>query len=399
MRDFTYFSNTEIVFGKDTENLTGKLCKKHGGTNIFIVYGGGSVEKSGLLDTVIKSIEENGLKVKAIGGVVPNPILSHGEYLIQEAIKFNADLILGIGGGSAIDTAKLVAHGVANPTENVWDYWSGKLPPGSIPIGCIPTLPATGTESSNSSVITNDKVEPKQKRGLNTDLNRPAFAIMNPCLCMSLPKYQVGAGVTDIFMHNAERFFTTVQGNHLSDELAIGVFKNIICYGKIAVNNITDYEAMSEVMWTGTIAHNNITGLGAMGDTNREGDWSCHQLGHSLSAIYNSTHGATLSGVFKSWANYVMEEDYSRFAFFGRQVFGIEEKDDRICAKLSVGRITEFFKSLSMPTNLTELLGKKPTAEEIETLALHCSYDKTRTIGTFKTLGYEDMLKVYQEAV
>ena len=398
MRDFNYFSNTEIIFGKGAESSVGRLCRKYGGSKIFIVYGTGSVERSGLLDTVIMSIEESGLKAKAVGGVVPNPLLSHGEYLIGEAIEFGADLILGIGGGSAIDTAKLVAHGVANPTENVWDYWSGKLPAKSIPIGCVPTLPATGTESSNSSVITNDKVEPKLKRGLNTDLNRPAFAVMNPCLCMSLPKYQIGAGVTDIFMHNAERFFTSVQGNHLSDELAIGVFRNIIRYGRIVINNV-DYEAMSEVMWTGTIAHNNITGLGSMGNTKREGDWSCHQLGHSLSAIYNATHGATLSGMFYSWANYVMDADYSRFAFFGRRVFDIDENDDRVCAKLSVDMVIEFFKSLSMPVSITELLGKRPSREEIETLALHCSYNKSRTIGTFKVLDFQDILKIYQEAV
>lgn len=399
MLKFEFKMPTEFVFGKGAENKAGELCKKYGGSRIFIVYGGKSAVESGLLGRVEESVKAAGLECEAMGGVVPNPVLSTARAMAKKAIEFKADMILGIGGGSAIDTAKFVAHAAANPDVDGWEFWKGRAIPKSMPIGCVPTLPATGTEGSNSSVISDDSVTPHDKRGVTTELQRPVFALMNPELCMTLPKYQIGAGCVDIFMHNAERFFTSIRGNNLSDEMAIGVFKNIMKYAPIALKTPTDYEAMSEVMWTGTMAHNGITGLGAKADTPRDGDWGCHQLGHAISAIYNSTHGATLSAVFGSWSRYVMDADYSRFADFGRRVLGMEGSDDKTLAEETVKAIEAFFKSLDMPISLTELLGHKPSDEEIVALADNCSFGKSRTIGIYKVLDVSDIEKIYRMAI
>lgn len=395
MKKFNYYSRTEIVFGEDVENQCGELCKRHGGSRIFIVYGGGSVVKSGLLDRVVKSIEDAGLSVMSMGGAIPNPVLSHTRELIAAAIEFKADMILGIGGGSSIDSAKMVAHGTANPDVDVWAFWSGTKLEKTLPIGAIPTLPATGTETSDSAVITNDEVEPMLKRGLNTNLQRCRFALMDPKLCMTIPKFHIGSGVTDIFMHNAERYFAKIQGNHLSDEIAYGIFKTIMKYGRMVIKNPNDYEAWSEVMWCGTLAHNGISGLGSKGDTNKDGDWSCHQFGHTLSSYHDSIHGASLSAVFPAWANYVMDADYARFASFGRNVLGLEEKDDVSCAKMALDGIIEFFKDLEMPINITDLIGHEVSDADVDMYAEHCSFNRTRTIGCVKALDVDDMRKIY----
>jgi len=397
MQKFVYYAPTKIVFGKGTENQAGELIRSYGAGKVLIVYGGHSAEKSGLLDRVKKSVADAGLKEISMGGVVPNPRLSLVRKMISVAAEFGADFILAVGGGSVIDTAKAVAHGLANPDTDVWDFWAGKKKiTKSTQIGAILTISAAGSETSNSSVITNDEVEPNTKRGVTTDFNRCKFAIMNPELTMTLPAWQIGAGAADIFMHTAERYFTNVLGNHLTDEMAEGLFRDIIEYGPKGLRNPEDYEAMSEIMWCGSVSHIGLTGIGAKADTPREGDWSCHQLGMAISALYDSTHGATLTAVWGSWARYVMDENISRFVRFGEKVYGITGKSDRETADLAIEKTEAFFKSLGMPLSLSELLKHTPTEEEIEALSGECSYGKTRTIGSFKVLGFDDMKKIYQ---
>jgi len=399
MQKFEYYSPTRIVFGKDTEKRAGELAGSFGAQRVFVIYGGQSAIKSGLIDRVRKSILEAGLKETEMGGVVPNPLLSKVHEMIRAAIDFRADFILAVGGGSVIDTAKAVAHGVANPDRDVWDFWCGKAKlEKTLPIAAILTISAAGSETSDSTVITNDETEPHTKRGLSTDLNRCKFAIMNPVLTMTLPSWQIGAGVADIFMHTSERYFTDVQGNHLTDEIAEGLFRNIIAYGPRGLRNPEDYEAMSEIMWSGSVSHVGLTGIGAKADTPREGDWACHQLGMALSAIYDSTHGATLTAVWGSWAEYVCGENISRFAQFGRNVYGIKGKNEEETAKEAIDKTKDFFRSLGMPLTLTELLKHEPSDEEIERAAIECSYGKTRKIGSFKTLDLGDMIKIYQMA-
>ena len=399
MLKFIFYSPTEIIFGKDTEKETGRLVRKHGGNRVFAIYGGGSAKRSGLLDRVKASLDAEGLEYEFMGGVQPNPTVSTAQKMAEAAIAFKADFILAVGGGSVIDTAKGVAHAVATPGTKIWDLWTKKVPlVKSTPIGVVLTISAAGSELSDSSVLTNDEKVPPTKRGITTDLQRPRFAIMNPELTMTLPKYHIGAGAADIFMHTNERYFTNILGNSMTDEIAEGLFRNIIKFGPIAVNDPTNYEAMSEVMWSSSVSHNGLTGLGAKGDTPRDGDWSTHQLGQAISALYNVTHGASLTAVWEAWSRYVMDANYSRFARFANKVYGIDLADEKAAAEEGIKRTTEFFKSLGMPLSLTEILGHEPSDDEIIALATECTYDRTRTIGCFKTLDFDDIVAIYKMA-
>ncbi len=400
MQKFEYYVPTKVVFGKDTENQTGEQCKAFGASRVLIVYGGQSAIKSGLIDRVEKSIKSEGLACEKIGGVVPNPLLSKVREIIKLAIDFKADFILAVGGGSVIDTAKAVAHGAANPDTDVWDYFCGEgVVTKSLKHGCVLTISAAGSEMSNSCVITNDELSEHTKRGFNTEFNRCQFAIMNPVLTYTLPKYQIAAGVADIFMHTSERFFAKVQGNHLTDEIAYGLFRDILRYGEIGVANPTDYEAMSEIMWCGSISHNGITGVGSKGDTARDGDWACHQLGMAESALYNYTHGATLTSIWGSWANYVRNENMDRFVQYARGAFGINEGSDLQRALMGIRMTKWFFESIGMPTSLTQIMGRTPTDDELWALADNCSYGGTRTIGSLKVLDKQDMYNIYKAAI
>lgn len=288
MHSFTQYTPTRIVFGKETEKQTGQLAKQCGASRVFVVYGGGSVVRSGLLDRVTASLEEAGLTYKALGGVKPNPRLSFARQAVEMSKEFGSDFVLAVGGGSVIDTAKAVAHGTANPDTDIWDFWSRKKTvEKSMPVGVVLTLAAAGSETSDSAVLTNE--ETQIKRGLSTDFNRPAFAVMNPELTYTLPKYQVGCGIVDIMMHTLDRYFTPTENNELTDEIAEGLLRTVIRNGAAAIKDSHDYNAMSEIMWAGSLSHNGLTGLGA------EKDFAVHQLGHELSAKFDIAHGASLS--------------------------------------------------------------------------------------------------------
>lgn len=400
MKEFVYYAPTEIVFGEGAENKTAAMVKKYGGSRVFVVYGGSSARKSGLLDRIVDQMKEEGLEVMASGGVVPNPLVSTARRMAQEAIDFKADFILAVGGGSVIDTAKGVAHGAANPGTDLWDFWMKKtVLTRSLPVASVLTISAAGSETSDSAVLTDDTIENPTKRGINTVFNRCRFAIMDPALTVTLPAYQRGAGAADIFMHTAERYFTKILGNHLSDGIAEALFKDIIKFGPRIVADPLDMEAESEVMWAGSISHVGITGLGCAGNTGRAGDWACHQLGMAISAVFDSTHGATLSAVWATWSRYVMGENISRYAQYARSVFGCTLEDDEEAALEGIRKTEEFFASLGMPLNLTDLLGHKPTEEELLKIAEECSYGKSRSIGSFKSLNYEDILEIYRRAV
>ena len=396
MQKFTYYAPTEIVFGPAAEDRTAELVKKYGGSRVLLIYGGKSAERSGLLGRVKENLKAAGIEVLALGGVVPNPLVSTAVKMAEEGKRFGADFVLAVGGGSVIDTAKAVAHAIAAPEHEIWDFWTGTKVQASLPKGAILTISAAGSETSNSSVLTNDLLDAPTKRGINTDFNRCKFAIMNPELTMTLPLYQIGAGAADIFMHTSERYFAAILGNHLTDEIAEGLFRDIIKYGPRGVADPKDYEAMSEIMWCGSVSHVGLTGIGAQGDTPREGDWACHQLGMAISALYDSTHGATLTAVWAAWSRYVKEANVARFAQFARKVYGVMEADDEKAVEEGILRTNAFFRSLGMPLSLTELLGHEPTDEEIEKIAWECTFGRGRTIGAFKVLGYDDIVAIYK---
>lgn len=400
MNKFEYYAPTRIIFGKDVQRQAGERIKACGGSRVLVVYGGNSAVKSGLLTEVEESVKAAGLEVLSTGGVVPNPVLSTLRRMIKEALDFKTDFVLAVGGGSVIDTAKAIAHGAASPETDVWDYFAGKATvQKSLPHACVLTISAAGSETSNSAVITNDEAEPAIKIGINTDFNRCKFALMNPELTYTLPKYQIAAGVADIFMHTSERYFAEVRQNHLSDEMAEGLFRTIIKYGKIGVDNPRDYDAMSEIMWCGSVSHVGLTGLGCKGEIPTEGDWACHQLGMSLSAIYDSTHGATLSALWGSWARYVLDVDVERFADYARAVFAVNETDDKEAAVKGIELTEDFFKSIGMPIGINELCGRELTEVEVVALADNCSRKGGRQIGSFKRLDRQDMYEIYKAAL
>lgn len=392
MHGFTQYTPTRIIFGKETQKQAGELAKSLKASKVFVVYGGGSVVRSGLLDEVTASLEEAGLEYMTVGGVKPNPRLSFAREAVKKSIEFGTDFVLAVGGGSVIDTSKAVAHGTANPDTDIWEFWSKKQTvKRSLPVGVVLTLAAAGSETSDSAVLTNE--ETKIKRGLSTDFNRPAFAIMNPELTYTLPKYQVGCGVVDIMMHTLDRYFTQTENNELTDEIAEGLLRTVIRNGAIAIKDLHDYNAMSEIMWAGSLSHNGLTGCGTGG-----GDWACHQLEHELGGLYDVTHGAGLAALWGSWARYVYDANPERFAQFATNIFDIPcFADYENTALAGIEAMEDFFRSIHMPTSLHEL-GLDLTDEQIHELAFKCSFEDTRTIGVFKQLNMKDMEKIYAMA-
>lgn len=392
MQSFQYYIKTDVVFGEGSVSRAAELVKKHGGSRVLVVYGGGSAKRSGLLDRVFALLDEALLPYDSIGGVQPNPRVELAREGVKRAVEFRADLILAVGGGSVIDTAKAIAHGAANPETDIWEFWKRReVLTRSTPVGVILTIPASGSETSDSAVLTNE--QECEKRGLNTDLNRPAFAILDPKLAMTLPPRQVSCGVTDILMHTLDRYFTPADDNELTDALAEALLRVVIRNGPKVVENENDLHAMSEIMWCGSVSHNGLTGLGA------PREFTTHQLGHALSEKFDAIHGETLSAMWGSWARYVWETKPARFARFARNVWDVDDVDADEAAMLGIEATENFFRSLHMPVSLGELKDVGVQSEEgLQELALRCSYQKTRTIGSFRVLGYDEMLEIYRLA-
>ena len=390
MQNFVQYGPTEVIFGKGTENETGAAVKKWGGSRVLLVYGGGSAVRSGLLGRVEESLKKEGIIWEEFGGVKPNPRLSFAEEGIRRAIAFGADFILAVGGGSAIDTAKGIAHGAANPGVKLWDIWTKKVPlTRSTPVGVVLTIAAAGSEMSDSAVLTNEEIG--KKAGINTVFNRVKFAVMNPELTFTLPKYQLACGITDIMMHTMERYFIPGIKCQLTDEIAEGLLRTVVENGKIAMENQRDYDAMAEIMWCSSLSHNNLTEAG------RGKDFSVHKFGHALSARYDVAHGASLAAVWGSWANYQYDAAPDRFARFARKVWGIREQEDLKAAREGIRAAVDYFRSIGMPVSLTEL-GIHPTEEELKALALDATMNDTVKLSRLKPLGAAEALEIYRMA-
>ena len=392
MERFDFYSPTKILFGKGREAEVGAQVKAFGGTKALVVYGGKSARESGLIDRVESSLAEAGVEYLSLGGVQPNPRLSLAREMVEKGIAFGADMVLAVGGGSVIDTAKGAAHGIANPETDLWDFWMGKAKlTKTRPIGVVLTISAAGSELSDSAVLTDEATH--AKRGLNTDLQRPRFAIMNPELTYTLPKYQVACGVVDMLMHTLERYFNPVTCNFLTDEIAESVMRTVVHYGPTAVADSHDYQAMSEIMWASSLSHNNLTGLGNVKD------FTCHQLGHELGGMFDVAHGASLSAVWASWARYCLSVNPARFARLGEKVFGLAPTGEVYAdANAAIDAAEAFFAALDMPTCLEDLGIGEVTEEVLEQLADGFTRGRTRTYGQFKNLDYEDALTIYTMA-
>ncbi len=390
MDNFKYYTPTEVLFGKDTETETGKLAKKYG-SRALLVFGKGSVVKSGLLGRIEESLKCEGVEFLEFGGAKPNPTLSHVREGIKIALEFRSDLIIGIGGGSAVDTAKAIAHGTANPEKDIWDIWTQKEAlTKTLPIGAVITIPAAGSEMSDSAVITNESLG--KKAGLNTDINRCCFAIMNPALAKTLPKAQISAGVTDILMHTLERYFIPDSKSALTDEIAEGLMRTVIEYGKKVADDPGDYDAMCEIYWASSLSHNGITNCG------RDKDFSVHKFGHALSARYDATHGDSLSAVWGAWALELYKGALERFARYARKVWDVEEKDDEKVALSGIEKTVDFFRSIHMPVSLHDL-GIDPSDEDLRKLSLDATKGDTVKLSKIRPLDAKDVEKIYRAAL
>ncbi len=391
MNNFQFYTPTKVVFGKDTEKRAGELIKEQKGSRVLVHYGTGSVKKSGLLDKVYASLDGAGISYVSLGGAVPNPRLSLVYEGIELCKKEGVDFILAVGGGSAIDSAKAIALGTKYEGD-VWDLYLKKASAGdAIPLGVILTIAATGSEMSDSTVITNE--EGWLKRGLHSDLVRPHFAIMNPELTYTLPEYQTMSGCTDILMHTMERYFSHEMDTDLVDGMAESLLKSVMRAAKVLLKDPKNYNARAEILWAGSLSHNGLTGCG------RAGDWACHQLEHELGGMFDVAHGAGLAAVWGSWARYVYKDDVARFAKFAVNVMGIayDYADPEKTVLLGIEAMENFFRSIHMPVSISEL-GVELTREQIDELAYKCTYMGQRTIGGIKKLGKEDIVKIYEMA-
>ena len=389
MQNFRFYAPTEVIFGRDVENKTGETAAKYG-TKALLVYGKGSVVRSGLLSRVEASLDAAGVAYREFGGAQPNPTLAHAEQGVREALDFGADLVVGVGGGSAIDTAKAIAHGAANPEAALWDIWTKKVPlERSLPVGAVLTMPAAGSEMSDSAVLTNEAAG--KKAGISTDCNRCRFAVVNPALGATLPKYQLAAGVTDIMMHTMERYFIPGVRCDMTDELSEGLLRTVVKNGPAVLENPDDYDSMAEVFWASSLSHNYLTECG------RGKDFSVHKLGHALSARYGVTHGASLAAMWGTWALYLYEDCVPRFAQYARRVWGITEADDAVAARQGIDATVAFFRSIGMPGNLTEL-GVRPTEEDIRALALDATMNDTLRLSRIRPLDAQAVAEIYRNA-
>ena len=392
MFGFNYYTPTKVVFGKETELKAADLIREFGGTKVLIHYGGGSVIRSGLMKRVTDTLDAAGISYVMLGGAVPNPHLGLVYEGIELCKKEGIDFLLAVGGGSAIDSAKAIGYGVTNEGD-VWDFYDRKRDvKACLPLGVILTLAATGSEMSDSSVIT--KEEGLVKRGYSSDHGRPKFAIMNPELTMTLPDYQTACGCTDIMMHTMERYFTNGGNMEITDSMAEGLLRTVKTNAQILAKDPKNYDARAEVMWSGSLAHNGLTGCG-----NDGGDWMTHMLEHEMGGLYDVAHGAGLAAIWGSWARYVYKNCLPRFKRYAINVMGVEPAgtDEEIALK-GIEAMEDFYRSINMPTNMREL-GINPTEDELKTMAHKCSVSVGGASGSARVLNEEDMLAIYRASV
>ena len=384
MKNFEFQNPTKIIFGRGAEEKVGNevaaLSK-----NILLHFGGGSIKASGLYDRVTASLEKAGVKWVELGGVKPNPRLD----LVHEGVKLCKEhklgLILAVGGGSVIDSAKAIAMGAVIEGD-VWDFFLGKgSPVAALPIGTVLTIPAAGSEASTGTVITNE--EGWLKRAVNSELIYPRFSVLNPELAFSLPKFQVACGVTDIMAHLMERYFTNVTHVSFTDRLLESTMKTLIDLAPKVLKNPQDYDAWSELMWAGTIAHNNLL------NTGRIGDWASHDIEHEISGIYDVAHGAGLAVVFPAWMKHVLDHDLNRFVQWSVRVWNVEMDvfNPEAVARAGIEKMEAFFHSLGLGTQLADL-GIKDN--RIDEMADKCTSGNTQTIGNFVKLDRDAVREI-----
>ena len=391
MNNFTFYSPTYFVFGKEEENNAGKYVQRFGGSKVLIHYGGGSVVRSGLLDRIKASLAAEGIGYVELGGVKPNPRSGLVYEGIEICKKENVDFVLAVGGGSTIDSSKAIAVGALYDGD-FWDFYSGKAVEKALPVGTVLTIAAAGSEGSSGSVIT--KEEGMFKRSAGGEAMRPVFSILNPELTQTLPPYQTAAGVTDIMAHLLERYFTNTKNVEVTDRVIEGLLLTMVNEAPKVIANPNDYDARANIMWAGMMAHNDCCGVG------REQDWASHDIEHELSALYDCAHGAGLAVIFPAWMEYNMNHDVARFAQIAVRVWGcsMDFQNPENTAKAGIKAFRNFLRSIGMPQTLGEVGGKE---EDIPYLAHTAAYGNGNkgTLGSFVVLGEEDFKNIYKLAL
>ena len=390
MNNFVFYSPTEFVFGRETEMQAGALARKHGARKVMIVYGGGSVVRSGLLDRVKQSLQEAGIEFCEMGGIQPNPVDTKVYEGIDICRREQVDMMLPVGGGSVIDTAKAIAAGVLYEGD-FWDFFIGKAQvTKALKVAVVLTIPAAGSEGSGNSVIT--KTDTLQKLSLRApEVLRPVFSIMNPELTFTLPPFQTACGIADMMVHIMERYFTNTPEVEISDRLCEGTLMAIIKMAYCVKQNPNDYNARANVMWCGNIAHNGTCGIGC------EEDWASHFLEHEVSAIYNVTHGAGLSVIVPAWMTFMAEHNPKKIAQFATRVLGVPESEDlEEMALAGVSRLKFFFRYMGLPVNFKELGIENP---DIDRLADSLHRNKGEFVGNYVKLTKQDSKEIYRRAL
>ncbi|MBR3760754.1 MAG: iron-containing alcohol dehydrogenase [Ruminococcus sp.] len=389
MENFKFYSPTEFVFGRETENESGRYIKKYGGTKVLIHYGSGSVVKSGLLDRVKASLDKENIPYVELGGVQPNPRDTKIYEGIELCRREKVDFILSVGGGSCIDSSKGIALGVPYDGD-FWDFYgTGKRVEKALPIGTVLTIAAAGSEGSGASVVT--KEEGMLKRDVGSDLLRPRFSILNPELTCTLPAYQTACGATDIMAHVFERYFTNTSEVEITDRLCEAVLMTMVKEVPRVIADPMNYEARANIMWAGTVAHNDIVGVG------RSQDWNSHKIEHELSGLYDCAHGAGLAVVMPAWMEFVMNHNVLRFAQAAVRIWGCEmnfEKPEET-AMNGIRCFRRFLHDIGMPINFAELGAK---SEDIPVLVEKLGLGDKKTRG-FVSLSSDDVAEIFRIAV
>ena len=387
MQNFEWKLQTKLYFGENAlEQLPAALGT--GIKTILLLYGGASIKINGLYDNIIRLLSECNLRILEFGGIQPNPLLSKVYAGIELCRKESVDLILAVGGGSVIDTAKAIGIGVPYQGD-VWDFFCKKSQPrSSVPVATVLTIPAAGSEMSNGAVITKD--DGMFKRDVTAEFMRPVFSILSPRITYTLPAFQTACGICDIMAHAMERYFTNTTDVALTDAMGEALLRTVIQNAPLVLNDPEHYAARSEIMLAGALAHNDLLGLG------RIGDWASHNIEHELSSKYGIAHGAGLAIIFPAWMTYVRNHNIDRFAQFAREVFHIHAESSEAAADAGILALRQFFDQIGLPTTLRQI---NALPEDLPELADHCSYNPDGTVGNFVKLSRDDVLAIYQLAM
>lgn len=392
MNDFLYYTPTKVYFGKGKENMVGEIIKSYGYKKILLHYGKGSIKKNGLYDRIVKSLNDAGIDFIELGGVEANPKLSLAKKGIEIVRANKLEFVLAVGGGSVLDSAKLICDGALRGDVDPWSFQIKTEVPDvkkALKLGAVLTIAAAGSEMSDSCVITND--ETLEKRGCSNEAHRCLFTIENPELTYSVDKFQTGCGIVDIMMHTMERYYSVNDETLLTDNIALGLLKTVVEAGKVAIANPNDYNARADLMWASSLSHNGLTGSG------KEYYMPVHQIEHEVSGMFDRVaHGAGLSVLFPAWAKFVYKSDIPRFKRFALEVMNVENKgtDDEIAYK-GIIALEEFYKSIDMPTRLSEL---EIYEDSFKDIAYNFTFKGKRVINDRVKIGYEEALEILKLA-